>query len=148
MSAAKSHFNSLPLNIRSSSHAGQYYNDIIGSVTSYQYKKGGLASFTGPAWLDGSPAEPERVLSPYQTKLFENMVMSLQKVATVNIPSLPFIAAPERGSSDAYSFGDIVVNVEKLESDADYEEMARKVGEIILRQMNKGSYIGGMRYSF
>ena len=113
-----------------------------------QYKTGGLASFTGPAWLDGSPSAPERVLSPYQTKLFENLVMSLQKVATVNIPSLPFISSPERGASGSYSFGDIVVNVDKLESDADYEEMARKVGEVILRQMNKGSYVGGIRYSF
>jgi len=147
-SAANSHFNSLPMTIISSSHAGQYYNDIMSSVKSYKYKTGGLASFTGPAWLDGSPSAPERVLSPYQTKLFENLVMSLQKVATVNIPSLPFISSPERGASGSYSFGDIVVNVDKLESDADYEEMARKVGEVILRQMNKGSYVGGIRYSF
>lgn len=113
-----------------------------------QFKLGGLASFTGPAWLDGSLTAPERVLSPYQTKLFENMVAALQKVATVNVPSLPFIASPEHGSSGNFSFGDIVINVDKLESDADYEEMAKKVGEVLLRQMNKGSYVGGIRYSF
>ena len=135
--------------------SGQYYAKAANELHEWrnakaiaQYKKGGLASFTGPAWLDGSPSSPERVLSPYQTKLFEILVMSLQKVATVNIPSLPFISSPERGASGSYSFGDIVVNVDKLESDADYEEMARKVGEVILRQMNKGSYVGGIRYSF
>ena len=72
----------------------------------------------------------------------------MQRVATVNVPSLPFIASPDRGSADSYSFGDIVVNVDKLESDEDYEEIARKVGEVLLRQMNKGSYVGGIRYSF
>lgn len=123
-----------------------------GSVNSQfsqtSFATGGMADFTGPAWLDGSPSAPERVLSPHQTKLFETLVASLQKATTITIPSLPAIASPEKGAQGSYSFGDIVVNVDKLENDADYEEMARRVGEVILKQMNRGTYVGGIRYSF
>lgn len=73
---------------------------------------------------------------------------SLQKATTLSVPSLPAIAAPEKNGQGSYSFGDIVVNVEKLESDEDYEEMAKRVGEVILRQMNRGTYVGGIRHSF
>lgn len=36
----------------------------------YQYATGGLASYTGPAWLDGTPREPEYVLNARQTDAF------------------------------------------------------------------------------
>ena len=36
----------------------------------YQYATGGLASYTGPAWLDGTPQEPEYVLNARQTDAF------------------------------------------------------------------------------
>ena len=34
------------------------------------YKYGGLADFTGPAWLDGTKSQPELVLNPDDTKNF------------------------------------------------------------------------------
>lgn len=49
-----------------------------------QFATGGLANFTGPAWLDGTPSRPERVLSPFQTELFDNMVSSLERGATTS----------------------------------------------------------------
>ena len=36
----------------------------------YQYKTGGLADFTGPAWLDGTKAHPELVLNQTDTQNF------------------------------------------------------------------------------
>lgn len=36
----------------------------------YVFKKGGMANFTGPAWLDGTPRQPEAVLNALQTKAF------------------------------------------------------------------------------
>ena len=39
----------------------------------------------------------------------------------------------------------ITVQVEKLESDADYELMADKVGEVIGKRLVKGKAIGGIR---
>jgi hypothetical protein len=35
-----------------------------------QYKTGGLADFTGPAWLDGTKSKPEYILNAEQTKSF------------------------------------------------------------------------------
>ena len=34
------------------------------------YARGGLADYTGPAWLDGTPTKPEMVLSPTDTENF------------------------------------------------------------------------------
>lgn len=150
-------FSTSPVSQPSSSSSGGgtsgSASGLRGGTTKSQFSQvafatGGIADFTGPAWLDGSPAAPERVLSPYQTKLFETLVTSLQKVTTVTAPSLPVISSPERDLNSSYSFGDIVVNVEKLDSDSDYEEMARRVGEVILKQMNRGTYVGGIRHTF
>lgn len=114
-----------------------------------QFARGGLANFTGPAWLDGTPGSPERVLSPFQTKLFESMVDALQTMATVKAPA--FMMSPavsQTAGNSGNTFGDIIVNVESLSKDEDYEEVARRVGDAMLRMMNKGNAIGGMRYSF
>lgn len=42
------------------------------------YKKGGLVSYTGPAWVDGTPSSPEAFLNPLQTKLIGNLAEQLQ----------------------------------------------------------------------
>jgi len=41
------------------------HNTAVAVVT--KYATGGLADYTGPAWVDGSPAKPELVLSPADT---------------------------------------------------------------------------------
>jgi hypothetical protein len=33
------------------------------NYTKYGFKTGGLADFTGPAWLDGTPSKPEYILN-------------------------------------------------------------------------------------
>lgn len=117
-------------------------------LTGKKFATGGLADFTGPAWLDGSPSAPERVLSPQQTKLFDAMVQSLQLISTVRTPAFPSLSSPAAQASGGNTFGDIIVQVDHLESDADYKDMAKKVGEAILEQMNRGTAVGGIRYSF
>ena len=42
------------------------------------YKTGGLADFTGPAWLDGTPSKPEYVLNSAQTERFFSLVDVLE----------------------------------------------------------------------
>lgn len=42
----------------------------IGDKELYSYKSGGLADFTGTAWLDGTPNKPELVLNSQDTKNF------------------------------------------------------------------------------
>ncbi len=46
-----------------------YKNGLFGN-SKYIYKKGGIADFTGPAWLDGTKSAPEAVLNAAQTKAF------------------------------------------------------------------------------
>lgn len=45
------------------------------SFPRYQFRTGGLADFTGPAWLDGTSRRPELVLNPQDT---QNMLSAVQ----------------------------------------------------------------------
>jgi len=109
------------------------------------FKQGGIADFTGPAWLDGSPMNPERVLSPYQTELFETMVQALEKISTVNVPSMPNFGGMHTGNSNTVSVGDIIVNVDNLDTDDDYEELADRVSSVLMDRIGKTAVIGGLR---
>lgn len=122
--------------------SGKYKpTDIISYA---RYKLGGLANFTGPAWLDGTPSAPERILSPYQTELFEDMIMTLHSIK-VNAVSMPKISYDPASAASAYTFGDIIINVDKLDSDADYEYIAERVKEQMMDSMGKGASVGGIR---
>lgn len=110
-----------------------------------QYKRGGIADFTGPAWLDGTKQDPERILSPYQTKLFESMVQALERMSTISIPSMPNFGGITSGSESNVSVGDIIVNVDNLDTDDDYEELARKVSEVLMERIGRTAVVGGLR---
>lgn len=134
----------------SKSAAQKAYSGYSSSGTYEAWKKGfatgGIADFTGPAWLDGTPDRPERVLSPYQTELFEDLVQSLHSIKTS--VSLPSFSAPSMRSDLTDGFvmeGDVIINVETLSDDEDYEEVATRVMEEIASRMNFGNIIGGMR---
>ena len=87
---------------------------------------GGLADYTGLAWLDGTKSNPERVLSPRQTKLFESMVHSLEKSTNSNVNS-------SFGSS--YNIGDIntSIQVAKLDNQTDINQLAKQVEDKIVK---------------
>lgn len=109
------------------------------------YREGGLASSTGLAWLDGTESRPERILSPYQTQLFEDMIKTLHEIKTINVGGIMSSKAPDMNSSiGGLTIEQIQVNVEKLETDADYEEMANRVGEKLKEKITKGMAIGGI----
>lgn len=89
------------------------------------YKTGGLADFTGPAWLDGTKARPELVLNAKDTQNFIQLKDILASVL-------------ERGSASntsAENNGDITydidINVESIGSDYDVEQVANKVKSMI-----------------
>jgi len=92
------------------------------------YARGGLANFTGPAWLDGSPSQPERILSPKQTKLFESMVSSLEHTAS---------KSSSFGSSLGYNIGDIIttIQVDKLDNQTDINRLAKQVEDKIVKDI-------------
>ena len=120
------------------------YRDLAKS-TLYVYKKGGIADYTGPAWVDGSPQDPERILTPYQNKLFESMVSALEKMSTLTIPSMPNFGALQTTGANPVSVGDIIVNVDNLDTDDDYEEMADRVCEILTERIGRTAVVGGLR---
>jgi hypothetical protein len=84
------------------------------------YKTGGLADFTGPAWLDGTPSKPEYILNADQTQRFFQLVDVLSGFDTKggNSPS-----------GDNYFTIDI--NVESISDDYDVDQMAERIKEII-----------------
>ena len=59
-------------------HQGSIYDklkrwvntDNVSLVTPFAFKSGGMADFTGPAWLDGTKSAPEAVLNAAQTQAF------------------------------------------------------------------------------
>lgn len=50
------------------------------------FKKGGLADYTGMAWLDGTPTEPEMVLNPEDTANFIALKDAMRSIADGNSP--------------------------------------------------------------
>lgn len=117
-----------------------------GSLLKRAYKTGGLAYETGPAWLDGTMAKPERVLSAYQTQLFEDLLATLHTIKTLSVSGITSMKSPEM--QNAYGSGltieQVSITVEKLNDDADYEEMAMKVGDVLKKEMLRVMPSGGI----
>ena len=92
----------------------------------YQYATGGLADFTGPAWLDGTKSRPEMVLNARDTQNFIQLkdILSslLSRTSSTNNNST------ENNGDITY---DIDINVETMSSDYDVEQVANKVKSLI-----------------
>jgi len=103
---------------------GLWKQDPISAPEIPAFKSGGMANFTGPAWLDGTQTAPEAVLDAAQTKAFMNIADNLDKLepitqgnfgASVEIQSIEFnvesMSSPEDGEKafDAFvqKFNDI-----------------------------------------
>lgn len=146
--AAQSKINSICREIggSSSSMIGQWAKSLYSQIRVSAYAKGGLANATGLAWLDGTKQKPERVLSPYQTELFEDMVKSLHAIRLLRGPAgavTPVLQ--EARQAQALNIENITVQVQRLESDQDYEEMAERVSEQIMEKVTRGMAVGGVR---
>lgn len=86
------------------------------------YKTGGLADFTGPAWLDGTKAHPEYILNAEQTKSFFELVDVLSGLKSgINTNS----------QITGDSIYDVDINVESIGSDYDVEQLAQTVKRMI-----------------
>ena len=110
-----------------------------------KYLEGGLATGTGLAWLDGTTQKPERILSPYQTELFEDLIRSLHEIRTLKAPASVVTPHLPEAQTPSYHIDSITVQVQKLESEQDYEEMAERVGEHIMEKVTRGMSVGGIR---
>lgn len=90
----------------------------------YKYKQGGLADFTGPAWLDGTKARPELVLNARDTQNFIQLKDILASLMNGSINN----TSTENNGDITY---DIDINVESIGSDYDIEQVANKVKSLI-----------------
>ena len=89
------------------------------------YKTGGLADFTGPAWLDGTKARPELVLNARDTQNFIQLKDILASVMDRNHTSN---TSTENNGDITY---DIDINVESISGDYDVEQVANKIKSMI-----------------
>ena len=146
--AARSKINSIcrELSGSSSSMIGEWARTFYSKIKVTAYAKGGLNQATGLAWLDGTKAKPERVLSPYQTELFEDLLKTLHAIRTVQVPqAVVRPQLPETVQNQPLTIESITVNVERLEKEADYDSMAERVGEKIMERAMRGIAVGGLR---
>jgi TP901 family phage tail tape measure protein len=147
IAAAKSKINSIcrQLSGSSSSAIGQWARTFYDKITVKKYARGGIADFTGPIQIDGTKANPERILSATQTKLFEGLVASLEQMNRVRVAPMKYNGeAVTNNKSYGYNFGDINIKVERLDSDRDIENLADKVKESIVESMTRGRAVGGI----
>ena len=96
--------------------------------TNHKYKSGGLVNYTGPAWVDGTPQQPEAFLSPEDTERIGN--------AAKLLANLPLLNPTANISSTNTSYGDtkveITLNIDKLSSDVDIDNMIERVKNSIV----------------
>ena len=119
-----------------------------------KFKRGGIADFTGPAWLDGTPTKPERILNAEQTTLFDNAVSALQSMASISPTILSDMVnwskfAPAIGSFfgvDTSNFGqknvtvgdvNVTINKAEINDDRSIDELAERVGSAFAKNLTK-----------
>lgn len=86
--------------------------DIVG------YKTGGLADFTGPAWLDGTRARPELILNQRDTQNFIQLKDVLSEVMKRGFDGSQ--------NSEEVTF-DIDINIEKVDSKEDIDMLLNEL---------------------
>ena len=92
------------------------------------YATGGLADFTGPAWLDGTKSRPELILNQRDTQNF----IQLKNVLASLLNGSGKISNQNNNSENSREITyDIDINVESMGSDYDVEQMASKIKSLI-----------------
>ena len=93
--------------------------------TALAYKTGGIADYTGPAWLDGTPSKPELVLNARDTQNF----LALRDVLSSALNSTNSI----NNSYSGDNIFEININVDKIEKDYDVDRVIEKVKKEITK---------------
>lgn len=87
-----------------------------------KYESGGIADFTGPAWLDGTKSKPELVLNAKDTQNFIQLKNILSQLLSGSFGT-------SANSGDSYY--EIHIEVDELSNDYDVEQLASKVKRMI-----------------
>lgn len=102
------------------------------------YKTGGLADFTGPAWLDGSKAKPEAVLNATDTKNLITLKNILAQLLSAQ-------SAGGFGVNGGDNYYDIDISAD-IGSDYDVDKLASRIkkqiqDDSLYRNVNAISYL-------
>lgn len=102
------------------------------------FASGGLVDFTGPAWVDGTPSNPESFLDAQDTALIQSM-LDYWEHTHVGLPALDVSGVLPKTQP---SYGDvhITINEASLANDADLNEVARQVGDVFTRELSKQGF--------
>lgn len=106
--------------------AGLNADGIVGKNTREafrlkKFKTGGVADFTGPAWLDGTKSRPEIILNQQDSRNFIQLKDILGSILKGNHYSS---SSTENNGDTVY---DIDINVEKLEREVDLDTISNYV---------------------
>lgn len=97
------------------------------------YKQGGLVDYTGPAWVDGSKYKPESFLNADDTKRIGEAAKILADIPIFNSTS-------NAQNAVSTNIGDtsieIHINVEKIDSDYDVDQMFERIKQDIVDVSN------------
>jgi hypothetical protein len=99
-----------------SNAAGWFKKGDVRAISAY--KTGGLADFTGPAWLDGTKARPELVLNQRDTQNFIQLKDVLADVMKRGLGS---------SENNEEVLFDIDINIEKVESQEDIDNLLNEL---------------------
>ncbi|MBR3120944.1 MAG: phage tail tape measure protein [Oceanobacillus sp.] len=90
-----------------------------------KFASGGIADYTGPAWLDGTPSKPELVLNATDTRNF----LMLRDVLNNVMGSID----SSNGTYGGNATYEININVDRLTNDYDVDKVAERVKKIIVK---------------
>ena len=90
-----------------------------------QYDSGGLADYTGPAWLDGTPSSPELVLNQQDTRNFIQLKDILSNIMN---------GKSSKNDTNGDFYFEIHIDVDKVTSDYDVDQIANRIKQQITNE--------------
>ena len=102
------------------------------------YATGGLADSTGLAWLDGTTSAPEYVLNAEQTAAFMKLTEALCHIMSPTVSSYDMSSLG--GNSNSIGDVNVTINGADINSDADIEALASRVGEAFAKELSSRGF--------
>lgn len=114
---------------------GSYNGSLHGYATpqgTFVYKSGGLVDYTGPAWVDGTPAQPEAFLSAKDTQMISNFTDVLRSLYEFKSPN-----SQQLNLSIGDTHIEVHINIESVASDYDVDQAVERVKQDIIDAANQ-----------
>lgn len=106
-----------------------WFNRILRIISGEaKFATGGLADFTGPAWLDGTKSAPELVLNAQDTA---NFIALKDILSDILSGTKAANGSSDKSSNGGDNYFDINISVDSIENDYDVEQMADKIKDMI-----------------